>query len=129
MFHCDDTSVSYELVSDCTKGIHQTMRNIQTEQHSDSHRARAGFGHFLQRGAAFCLPIPSGTGDLLYFVHRQVKMTSKQRLQSIGDGKGISIRDWEMHLVSDKTRQHKARARLANTENNNLSRKGVGSKS
>ena len=36
-----DTFVSYEPVSDCTGGNHQTMRNIQTEQHSDSHRGRA----------------------------------------------------------------------------------------
>ena len=78
-----DTFVSYEPVSDCTGGNHQTMRNIQTEQHSDSHRGRAGFGHFLQRGAAFCLPIPPGTMDLLYFVYRQVAMTSKQRLSAL----------------------------------------------
>ena len=74
MFHCDDTSVSYEPVSDCT------MCNIQTEQLSARQGARLGFGHFLQRGAAFGLPIPPGTRDLLYFVYRQVAMTSRQRL-------------------------------------------------
>ena len=37
-----DTFVSYEPVSNCTGGIHQTIRNIQTELHSDSHRGRAG---------------------------------------------------------------------------------------
>ena len=57
-------------------------------------------------------------------------MTSKQRLSALKrEMKGIRIRDLEMHSVSDKARQDKARARLANTENNNLSRKGVGGKS
>ena len=114
-----DTFVSYEPVSDCTGGNHETMRNIQTEQHSDSHRGRAGFGHFLQRGAAFCLPIPPGTRDLLYFVYRHVAMTSKQRLSALalkremkGDqnsrlGDALGVRQGKARQGKGPPRQHR----------------------
>ena len=104
-----DTFVSYEPVSDCTGGNHQTMRNIQTEQHSDSHRGRAGFGHFLQRGAAFCLPIPPGTKDFLYFVHQQVEMikTKKTAVNRRWGGDQHSRLGDALGVRQDKARQGK----------------------
>ena len=96
------------------------MRNIQTEQHSDSHRGRAraaGFGHFLQTGAAFFLPIPPSTRDLLHFVYRQVALTLEQRLSALkremkGDqnsrlGDALGVRQGKARQGKGPPRQHR----------------------